>query len=206
MIEKLQNDYGIMDIWFCDDIFTLDRKRLWNICNNIINRGIKINWECESHINAADLDILTSMQRAGCHTIWYGIETGSQRILDNIKKGIDLSQVRYAVSLTKKAGLNVAGYFMLGTPGESWDTIEHTIQFAQELGLDHAQFSVFCPMPGSAIYNDYIKNCHIKPDWHDYQYLGDSQTPVMMLENGLNPKSVLKVVNYANSLFDKKGD
>lgn len=207
LIKNLIRGWGIQDITFYDDVFTLDKRRVENICNLIISHGININWECESHINSADLTMMQLMKIAGCHTLYYGIETGSQKILDNLHKGIDRERIERAVRLTKAAGIKVVGYFMFGNPGESRSTIEETMQFVADLKLDHAQFTICSPLPGSELFNQYKPEEFDNPvDWSRYQYLGDTTDPAMIVTNGLSREYILEAVRLGNEVFAKKAN
>ncbi|MFC2071983.1 B12-binding domain-containing radical SAM protein [Chloroflexota bacterium] len=175
-----QKSFGVKEIAFYDDVFTLDKKRAYAIADNIIKRGLKICWTCETRVNLVDKELLRHMKQAGCYAIAYGIESASPEILATLDKGITLEQAEEAVRLTQQVGLQTIGYFMLGSPGESLETIARTIQFAKKLKLDFAQFAITTPYPGTTLYNLYLESGKDDVPWDNFVYegAGRSITPV----------------------------
>jgi len=148
--------FGIKEFAFYDDVFTLDKKRAYAIADEMIKRGLKIHWTCETRVNLVDKELLRHIKQAGCYSVAYGIESGSPEILSTLGKDISLEQAEEAVRLSREIGLQTIGYFMIGSPGESPETIRQTIQFAKKLKLDFAQFSVTTPFPGTKLYELYL--------------------------------------------------
>ena len=179
-VTYLKEKFGVKEIAFYDDVFTLDKKRAHDIAEAITSKSIKIFWTCEARVNLVDEDLLRHMKQAGCYAIAYGIESASSEILDTLHKDITLEQVEAAVRLSREAGLQVIGYLMLGSPGETPKTIKQTVAFAKSLKLDFAQFSVTTPFPGTELYNLYMHDRQDKIPWESFVYAGaDSQmTPV----------------------------
>lgn len=172
-IAYYRDRFGFKEIAFYDDVFTLDKKRAYAIADEIIRAGIKIDWTCETRVNLVDKELLRHMKRAGCYAIAYGIESASPDILEIINKDITLEQVEEVVRITREVGLQTIGYFMLGSPGESPETIDQTIQFAKKLKLDFAQFSITTPFPGTRLYELYLDGG--KRDsipWESFIYAG----------------------------------
>ena len=156
-IELVRRDYGIDSIIFYDDLFTLDKKRVLEICQGIIDRELKIEWKCEGRVNLADKETLTLMKKAGCSMIAYGVESGNQKGLDYLNKGTTVEQIRNAFELTKRAGIRPMAYFVLGIPVETYDDELRTIDFAKEIKPAYAQFSVLSPVPGTKLYDAAIE-------------------------------------------------
>ncbi len=179
-IAYYQDKFGVKEIAFYDDVFTLNKKRAYDIAEGIIKRGLKIHWTCETRVNLVDKDLLHHMKRAGCYAIAYGIESGSQEILDTMNKGITIDEVEEAVRLTREVGLQTIGYFMIGSPGESPETIVATIEFAKKLKIDFAQFAVTTPFPGTDLYDRYLKDKGQAIPWENFVYggTGSEVTPV----------------------------
>ncbi len=175
-----KDKFAIKELAFYDDVFTLSKKRAYAIAEEIIQRGLKICWTCETRVNLVDKDLLGHMKQAGCYAIAYGIESGSQEILDTLNKGITMEQVEEAIRITREVGLQTIGYFMIGSPGESPETIGKTIEFAKKLKLDFAQFAVTTPFPGTELYNLYLKNKGSVIPWENFVYegTGNEITPV----------------------------
>ncbi|MBI4283205.1 MAG: cobalamin B12-binding domain-containing protein [Chloroflexi bacterium] len=179
--------FGVKEIAFYDDVFTLDKKRAYAIADSIIKKGLKICWTCETRVNLVDKELLRHMKQAGCYAIAYGIESASPEILATLDKGITLGQVEEAVSLTQQVGLQTIGYFMLGSPGESPETITRTIQFSKKLKLDFAQFAITTPCPSPRLYELYQQDKKGDVPWENFVYegAGRSVTPVFETD-GLN--------------------
>jgi radical SAM superfamily enzyme YgiQ (UPF0313 family) len=152
-IEHLIKEYGIKDIQIFDDTFTLIRQRTVDICNGIIERGLDIGWNCMTRADRVDLELLKLMKKAGCYEVGFGIESGSERVLKLIGKGLTKEQIRESVKNAKKAGLDVRGFFMIGFPTETKEEVLQTIEFAKELDVDVAQFMVATPLPGTKMWD-----------------------------------------------------
>ncbi len=126
-IELLHKNYGLSYFVFSDDTFTCNKKRTIEICKLIIEKGLKITWDCRSRVNFIDEEQLTWMKKAGCISISYGVESGSERILKNINKHITIDQIIKASKITKKLGLQLAFFLIVGSPGENEESIQETI-------------------------------------------------------------------------------
>ena len=178
--------FGIKELAFYDDVFTMDRKRAYAIADEMIKRGVKIHWTCETRVNLVDKELLRHIKQAGCYSIAYGIESGSPEILNTLGKDISLEQAEEAVRLSREVGLQTIGYFMFGSPGETPETIRQTIQFAKKLKLDFAQFSVTTPFPGTKLYELYSDGR--KADnipWENFVYAGSSRGITPVFESSL---------------------
>ena len=141
---------GINEIAFYDDIFTINRKHVIKLMDLLAPVGM--HWTCQSRVNLVDADLLKAMKEAGCFAIAYGLESGSPEVLKAICKDITLKQADTAVRLTQQAGIRVIGYFMIGSPCETLDTIKETIRWAIKLNPDYAQFSITTALPGSELW------------------------------------------------------
>lgn len=153
-IEHLQKEYGVKEISFTDDNLTHDRQRAIDICREILQRRIKIDWACPNgvRVDKVDLALLKLMKKAGCYQIGFGIESGNQDVLDKIGKGIKLEQVRKAAEAAKQAGIETIGFFMIGLPFDTEETMQQTIDFAKSLPLSLVQFTVTVPYPGTPLF------------------------------------------------------
>jgi len=156
-LEDIKVNYNISNFWFLDDDFAFDRVRAYKMCQEILNRNLKINWSCMMRVNDADYKLLSLMRKAGCWQIAYGIESGSQRMLDIVNKGSSLVEISNAVHLTKKAGIEVKGFFMLGLPTETVADIEKTINIAISLPFDYATFFPVSVVPGTRLEKEATK-------------------------------------------------
>jgi anaerobic magnesium-protoporphyrin IX monomethyl ester cyclase len=144
-------NHGITRIIIYDDLFTLDRGRVIEICEGIIARGLSLRWKCEGRVNRVDAEVLGWMARAGCEMIAYGVESASPAGLAFLDKGITPDQVREAFALTRAAGIKTLGYYLLGVPGETMADERKTVELAISTRADYAQFGVLSPFPGTRL-------------------------------------------------------
>lgn len=159
----------VRQIVFEDDTFTINKERVKDICTAMIENGLnkRFRWLCNARVNL-DLETMKLMKKAGCHQIIPGIESGSQEILRNIKKGTTLEQIHRYVADAKKAGLTVHTCYMVGNCGETKETMQQTLQLALELNTDTAQFYPLLPFPGTEAYKWAKENGYIKGTYTDY--------------------------------------
>lgn len=177
-IKYLQSRFGVKEITFYDDVFTLNRNRTWLLCEKMLEQNLNLHWTCETRVNLVDKQLLELMKKAGCFAIFYGLESGNQKILDSICKKTTVEQNEYAVRLTKQVGIETIGYFMIGSPNETQQTINDTITFAKKIPLDYAQFAITTPLPGSELYEIWQKTYNKDVDWNDFRYEGSQNSPV----------------------------
>jgi len=175
-IELLVRDYDAKEINLEADTITVNHKWMYGLCDALISSGLnhRISWTCESRVDTVDENMLRYMKQAGCWQISYGVETGTQRLLDFIKKGITLEQVRETFAITKKVGINVRAFFMLGIPTETREESDATIQFARQLKAGWSQFTICVPFPGSSLYQWCLENepGRISGNWADFRTHG----------------------------------
>jgi len=158
-IELLVDDYGVKELFLSDDNFTLVRKHATDICGELMQRRIDVSWACPNgvRIDRVDRELLRTMRKAGCHLLGFGIESGSQRVLDRAKKHLDLGLVRKVVRMAKEEGITTYGFFILGLLGETTQTIRETIDFAKSLPLDRAWFNILEPYPGTEVFEKFAE-------------------------------------------------
>jgi len=164
---------GFREVHIIDDIFTSDMGRAYNICEEILRRGLKFPWYPRGGIRVekVNLELLKIMKKAGCYRIPFGIESGSQRVIDVINKKITLERAEEAVSLAKRAGLETECYFMLGHPTETEEDIKKSINFAIKLDPDYVKFAMTIPLPGTPMFDDMSARGQIKTnDWSKYNF------------------------------------
>ena len=155
---------GYDRIWFSDDCFTLDKKRLLTICDEIIQRGLKVQWECLSRVDTIDMETAQKMKQAGCVRVFFGIESGNNEVLAIMKKQATTEKARQAVFTTKSAGIQAGAFFIVGYPGETDQTVLDTLKFASSLPLDYLSFTMPYPIPGTALY-ERVKDKIEIDDW-----------------------------------------
>ncbi|NLO91124.1 MAG: radical SAM protein [Elusimicrobia bacterium] len=149
---------GIREIFFFDEIFTAEKKRVMAICAALEKRRLGIVFDVRSRVDTVDREMLDALRRAGCMRIQYGIENGNDEILKAMNKRITVEQARRTVKMSKEAGLEVLIDFMLGYPGETREQMEKTMAFARELDPEYVQFGITTLFPGIKIYEDGLKS------------------------------------------------
>lgn len=159
----------VREIVFEDDTFTMKRDRVLEICRLMTEKGLhkRFRWLCNARVNL-DLETMKAMKKAGCHLIIPGIESGSQEILNNIRKGTTIKQVHNYVENAKKAGLQVHACYMVGNKGETKETMRETLRLALELDTDTAQFYPLLPFPGTEAYSWAKQNGYLRGGYTDY--------------------------------------
>ncbi len=169
-IQELVSKYGADSLQFYDETFTVDRKRVIELCDAMIQEGLnKIQWSCFTRVNIVDRELLQKMKDAGCYLILFGIESAVPRLVDIVKKDITLDQARKAFKMCREIGIQTWGLFILGLPSETEEDSWTTINFAIELDPDYVQFTAFMPWPGTAIYDiAKEKGVIINEDLRDY--------------------------------------
>jgi radical SAM superfamily enzyme YgiQ (UPF0313 family) len=151
-IEHVVHQYGAREISFWDDNMTLNRKWMLSLCEALQSSGLDLTWTCYARADEVDPPLLAAMKAAGCFNIFYGFESGSQKLLDLIDKRISIEQSIRACRWTREAGIEVRGSFMLGLPGETPALARRTIRFALQLDPDYAQFCLTTPYPGTTLF------------------------------------------------------
>jgi len=157
--------YGYECVFFQDDCFTLNEKRVKRICEEIQHRRLNLGWYCLSRVDSINKKMLANMRRAGCKQIFFGIESGNNSVLNFMKKQFTIKQARKAVELTVSSGIKTGAFFILGYPGETEETILDTIRFATSLPVDYLSFTLPYPIPGTGLYekvNSDLKNLNLR--------------------------------------------
>ncbi|PYB69059.1 B12-binding domain-containing radical SAM protein [Thermoplasma sp. Kam2015] len=179
-LRRLVNDYGLHEIEFLDDTFTLNMKRASEIAQKIKEEKLDIHWSASARVNLFNSEIARAMKEAGAHTIYFGIESGNQKTLDFIGKGITLQQAVDSVRKGNEAGLNTLGSFIIGFPDDTREDVRNTIRFAKKVRVLLAQFTIATPYPGTRLWHLAKTRGIIKTlDWRKYTTLN----PVMKLTN-----------------------
>ncbi len=154
---------GIRHVHMYADLFTVSREQVMGLCEEILERKWRIRWTCNSRVDFVDPEMLQMMARAGCWMISWGIESGSEEVLRRAGKGIRLEQVEKALRWAKGAGIRNWGYFIIGLPGETEETIRETIRLSLRLPLDLALFHIAAPYPGSPLFFEVVEKGWFRP-------------------------------------------
>jgi len=194
-------ELGVRHIIFYDDLFTVKRKRVVELCEAFIASGFDFTWSCNSHPNLLDLDTLKLMKRAGCWQIAYGIESGSQRILNVVKREVRLPRMRETLRLTRAAGIRAKGYMMIGHPTETIETLEETAEFLKVVELDLCQVTKFTPYPGTPAYPTIREYGSFEEDWERMNAMN-----FVFIPNGLSDAILETYFHRLYSIFYSRGD
>lgn len=152
---RLYTDYGVNAYYMIDDVFSLKRQRVVDICNGLIARKLPIHWTIQTRGDLIDKDLCVLLRQAGCTGVKMGVESGVPRILKIIRKNSTPQQMLQAAEATREAGLSLTAYYMIGHPTETREEMEETFRFARQIGSDMIQLAFHTPYPGSQSYEDF---------------------------------------------------
>jgi anaerobic magnesium-protoporphyrin IX monomethyl ester cyclase len=153
-LEFLHKTYGAKKFTFCDDAFTVDQPRTEALCSEILQRGLKIEWNCGTRVDMITKDLLMKMKEAGCISVWFGVESGTQQVLDAMKKGITPELTIKVLGWVRELGLKPVPNVILGFPGETKKSAWKTIKFVEKIAPDAVGFyNVATPFPGTPMYD-----------------------------------------------------
>jgi len=187
-IKLLYDKYDIRQIIFYDDNFTGNKKRVQEICQQIIEQNIEIQWTCFARADCVDYETLSIMKKAGCEHIMYGVENFNQDILQRINKHLKPQQIFDAFEATRKAGIPSRASMMIGNPGETKAIIRENIKMLKKLKPNYLQVLIFHPLPGAPLYNELKQqNRIIANKWDEYNFT----KPIFLHEN-LSQKEIRK--------------
>jgi len=205
-IEHNYKKYGIKQFAVKDSTFTADKKWVYAICSEIQKRNLKIHWTCNSRANLLDEDLLKAMKKSGCYFIAFGIESGSQKILDVLRKGIMVQEVKEGLALCKKMGMKRIGTFMIGNPTETEADARETLQMIKNLDLDLAFTFATIAYPGTPIYEWAVQNKALFDRfWYmkrtEVAFAGNWETNGTLKLEGFSQEKVMEMVKKANKSF-----
>jgi len=168
-MEHCVKKYRPGEIFFDDDTFTIGKARVMEICREICDRNLRVVWSCMGRTDTVDDDMLSEMFNAGCRKIKFGVETGSENMMETIQKGLDLSRVGYVFESARSVGMEVHGTFMIGLPGETRESVRETVDLACSIPMDSVQFSIATPFPGTRFYAQCVENGWlVTENWDDF--------------------------------------
>ena len=165
-IDYLVNELGIREIAFKDPVFTLDRKNVMEFCDLLIKRDYDLIWSANSRVDNITQEMCFKMKEAGCTSLTFGLESGDQEILNNLKKHATLQQAKQAIDCAKKAKIKIVANFMIGNPGETKESINNTIKFMKEIDPDYVNIAFTTALPGTELWDQAGKNNWIR--YKDY--------------------------------------
>jgi len=169
-VEYCVSRYNLKTYKFFDDTFTIVKERVKKICQELIKRDINTPWICNARVDTLDKESMEIMKKSGCYLFKVGVESGSQKLLDIIKKGTTIRQIKNFFKNTKEVGIKTFASFMIGLPGETRETIRNTINLAKEIEPDMVQFVILSPLPGTEMFDYMVKEGWVSfpIDWSEY--------------------------------------
>ncbi|MFW6117462.1 MAG: B12-binding domain-containing radical SAM protein [Thermoproteota archaeon] len=175
-LEYLNDTYGADLFTFCDDVFTVDQTRTEDLCEEILDRDLNIEWNCGTRVDMLSKELLQKMKEAGCISVWFGVESGSQKVLDAMKKGISTQQTELVLGWVRELGMKPVPNVVLGFPGETKETAWKTIKFVEKINPDDVGFyNIATPFPGTPLYKKVKEKGWLKvTDFDKY----DTTTPI----------------------------
>ena len=196
-MEAIKQTYGTRQFEFKDDTFTVNKNWVLEFCDRLISKKLKVNWGCTTRAELLDDDLLNMMKKAGCNVIKIGIETGSERILKETKKGISFDQIKEAARLLNKHGLFWSGYFMVGLPTETEEDIMKTFTFMKELNPYYAGLGIYNPFPNTELFNNGVQMGLLYPEVELAHFFSTNPKDYFFIE----PKR--RMVNLGNDEFNR---
>lgn len=195
---SLKKEFSADSIQFYDESFTLNRKRVMELCDEMLKQKINLPWACFTRVNLVDRELLKKMSAAGCYQIFYGVESATQRLLNLIKKDITVEQIEKAFKWTKEAGIETMASFMIGLPTETLEESYKTIDFAIKLDADYAQWSKTTPFPGTELFEICRKyGTILTDDWNKFTGFNE----VVYVTSGRTKEDIMQVERDAFNRF-----
>lgn len=215
-IKYARDRFGVNDFLFWAENGVADKQQLYEICRALISDVPGVKWVCNGRVDMIDEDLLRIMKKAGCWMIGYGIESGTQKILDLMNKNITISEIERAVELTKKYGIEVTAHVMAGYPGETREDILSTLQLLKRIDPEYMQAYCCVPFPGSLLYEEALRSGWLKNrDWAEFEQSSSiidtpdlSARDVISLRKhiirkfNLNPRKIIQLLSRIRSLRD----
>ncbi len=200
-LKHLVENFGVKQVTFEDDSFTVNRKRVLEFCQKLISLKLPVNWSAITRIDLLDEELLLQMKRAGCNHIRIGIESGSERVLRAIKKGIDIEQMKRGAELLNKHGIYWSAYFMVGLPMEEEDDIQNSLKLMKEINPSYSTLSIFTPYPGTELFNQVVESGLVSnnEDWSKISH----HSPYNYFTPKIPPQEFRKILAEVSKDFDK---
>ena len=198
------NDQGYRSIYFTDDHFLLNQRRIEEICQGIIDRNFEFNWGCEGRVDSKAVEELPLMVKANCNFLAFGIEAGTQKVLDRLRKNQTLAQIENGVSEAKRQGIGTThGFFLVGSPGETVSDILESFRFAAKLKLDTFGFNRLCTYRGTPLWQEYVERGIIddERDWYKWFKCSDIDPTVLPSELVNKARQKGYMILFAKRIF-----
>jgi len=193
---------GIEEILIYDDTFTVDKQRTIDVCNEIIKRELKFIWDIRARVDTVDVEVFKKLKQAGCARIHFGVEAGTEKIIKVLNKCISLNQVEIAFKEAKKIGIERLAYFMIGSPEETKEDIDKTINFAKKINPDYVSITILTPYPATEIYQEALNQKVIKSDyWREFAKNPEKGVITKYWEKELTKKELFESLNVFYKKF-----
>ena len=198
---------GIHEFLIYDDTFTIQRQRVLDICDEIIKRKLEFGWDVRARVNTVDREMLHKLREANCERIHYGVESGTERVLKILQKGITLEQATRAFKMTKEAGISTLAYFMIGAPTETRDEMLQTIEFAKRLAPDFVHITIVTPFPGTQLYTMGLEQGRFTHDfWREFAIEPAPDFQPQYWEENVSRPELQELVTHAYKSFYERPD
>jgi radical SAM superfamily enzyme YgiQ (UPF0313 family) len=196
-IEWLHERFGMKQVAFVDPIFPISRKEGLQFADELIRRGLhrRVKWVTETRVDLLDEEMLRRGYESGLRRVMFGIEVGDDAVLESLKKRFVVEESRAAIALCRKVGVQTVGFFMVGVPGDTPESIERTIELAREVEPDFAKFTVFVPYPGTTDYNNLKAQGKLQggEQWSRYTSYPTRDNPPVYLPDGMSVDDIIRV-------------
>lgn len=180
-VEWLVRHRGVDEIHIADDNFNADESHAFAVCGALLRRNLRLPWKTPNgvRVDRLNADLLDIMKASGCYQLGFGIESGVPAILANSNKSLDLDDALRNIELTSKKGISTFGYFVVGLPGDTLQTVRESIRWALDSSLDHVHVAPMVPYPGSDVFRRMPNHHPLRRDWKRYTHLVTFDTPTM---------------------------
>lgn len=200
-LELLKREYGADSFTFYDDTLTLDKKRLYDICDEIKSRKLNIPWDCQTRVDQVSEEMFNKMKATNCQQVFFGAESGCQTVLNSVNKRTTVEQNEAAIKMAKKAGLFVAISIIIGYPGETAEMRKETFDFLRRTEPDDVYLCIATPYPGTELRKEVIRlGYQMSPDWSRY----DTTTPVFENPNLPDEEALRLRQEFYDSFYSPK--
>ncbi|MCP4229414.1 MAG: radical SAM protein [bacterium] len=201
-IEYLYHKYGVRGVLFVDDLFVINKERVLEFCEKLTASKMRLKWGCLGRAGVVDEGVIEALRTSGCVWIGYGFESGSQKMLDAMKKGITVGQAEEAVRLTRKYGMICSPTFMIGIPGETRETVMETVEFFKRTDLSPTRLFIANPYPGTELYDKAIKEGLIPDKLKFLNEIGDA-TDMSLNITGMSDEELIGLRREAELLIHR---
>lgn len=195
---KYLHSLGVRNVWLVDDLFTVSRARVQEICDLMLKEKIDMSWSCQARVDCVDEPTLVKMKLAGCKLVSYGIESGNDRVLAFIKKRLSKDKARETIALTRKVGIESRCFFMMGFPTETKEEVEETIRFSLELNPSFITYSLSTPLPNTEMW-DLLKDKMNYETWNQFNSFGSDK--LVYVPDGMTQEELMALYKKAHRQF-----